>query len=101
MKRIITAWLVALALSFNVYAAVDLNTANQIELETLSGIGPTKAKAIIDYRKTHGGFESTEDLMKVDGIGPGTHKKLGKSISVRKKSLKVSPKGHIPSSIDY
>ena len=42
------------------YAAVNINTATQAELETLQGIGPAKAKAIIDHRKKNGPFKSAE-----------------------------------------
>lgn len=101
MRKIITALLILFGTSFNLQAAIDLNTASQAELETLSGIGPAKAKAIINYRKESGGFEATDDLVKVDGIGPGTLKKLRKDILVKKKKVVVPAKGRIPSSIDY
>lgn len=80
-------------------AAIDLNTANQSELESLSGIGPSKAEAIIDYRKAHGGFETVDELVKVDGIGPGTLKKFSKHIKVRSTVKEIQPKGRIPSSV--
>lgn len=50
------------------YAAVNINTATQEELQTLRGITATKAKAIIDYRSKAGAFRSTDDLTKVEGI---------------------------------
>jgi competence protein ComEA len=56
--------------------AVNLNTASQAELESLQGIGPAKAKAIIEYREKNGAFASVDDLKKVDGIGSGTIKQL-------------------------
>ena len=48
---------------------VNVNTAEAEELETLSGIGPALAQAIIDYRAGHGAFRSAEDLLLVKGIG--------------------------------
>lgn len=51
---------------------IDINTATADELDSLSGIGPALAKQIIDYRKTHGNFKTTEDLTNVPGIGDKT-----------------------------
>ena len=48
---------------------VNVNTADAEELETLTGIGPALAQAIIDYRAGHGAFRSAEDLLLVKGIG--------------------------------
>ncbi len=98
MKKSIIAILLWL-FSSSAIAAIDLNTANQTELESLSGIGPSKAQAIIDYRTAHGGFETIEDLTKVDGIGPGTLKKLNKQIKVHKVVKEFAPSGTIPSSV--
>ncbi|MEY3220367.1 MAG: hypothetical protein RIT27_1724 [Pseudomonadota bacterium] len=51
---------------------IDLNTADEAALETLSGIGAKKAKDIIEYRRSHGGFKSVEEFGKIPGIGPKT-----------------------------
>ena len=48
---------------------VNINTADAEELETLTGIGPSLAQAIIDYRAEHGDFTAAEDLLNVKGIG--------------------------------
>ena len=49
---------------------VDLNTASVMELETLPGIGPATAAAIVDHRDQHGPYASVDDLEAVRGIGP-------------------------------
>ena len=49
---------------------LDLNAATAAELETLPGIGPTTAAAIVAYRDLHGPFASVDDLADVAGIGP-------------------------------
>jgi len=49
---------------------VNINKANKKQLiSALSGVGAKKAQAIIDYRKKHGAFKSTKELLKVKGIG--------------------------------
>jgi competence protein ComEA len=50
-------------------AAVNLNTATADELEALPGIGASRAQAILEARKTRGGFKSVEELLEVKGIG--------------------------------
>ncbi len=99
MKTTIIAILLWLISGGSALAEIDLNTANQSDLESLSGIGPTKAQAIIDFRKQHGGFESIDDLVKVNGIGPNTLKKLSKQVKVRETLKEVPPSGTIPSSV--
>lgn len=64
------------------FAAVNLNTASQQELEALNGIGPAKAKAIVEYRKANGGFKSVDDLKKVDGIGDKIFDKIKAEVAV-------------------
>ena len=61
---------------------VNLNTASEEELQTLSGIGETRAKSIIEYRENNGGFQSIEDLMKVEGIKEGVFEKIKDRITV-------------------
>jgi len=51
---------------------LDLNEASQDALESLPGIGPTKASDIIAYRDQFGPFVSIDDLIHIDGIGPTT-----------------------------
>lgn len=63
--------------------SVDLNSAESAELETLPGIGPAKAEAIIEYRKTNGPFKTIEDLKEISGIGEKTFEKLKDLILVK------------------
>jgi competence protein ComEA len=55
---------------------IDLNHATAAELETLPGIGPALAQAIVDYRSAHGAFQSVDDLGDVRGIGPAKLEQL-------------------------
>jgi len=62
---------------------VNINTASESELMTISGIGPAKAAAIIQYRDENGSFSSTESLMEISGIGQKTFDKLEQQITVK------------------
>jgi competence protein ComEA len=61
---------------------ININTASSFELETLPGIGPTTAQKIIEYRDANGPFLSTEDIINVSGIGPGTYERIKDLITV-------------------
>lgn len=61
---------------------VNINTAKQTELETLSGIGPSTALKIINYREENGDFETIEDLKNVPGIGEAKFNNIKESICV-------------------
>lgn len=55
---------------------VNVNSASAEELsDLLTGIGPAKAQAIVDYRKANGPFTSLDQLTQVKGIGPSTIEK--------------------------
>ncbi len=52
---------------------VDINSASaEVISAELSGIGPSKAQAIVDYRSSHGAFKSADDLASVKGVGEKT-----------------------------
>lgn len=48
---------------------ININTADALQLQSLKGIGPKKAAAIVAYRKQHGRFKSVKDLTALKGIG--------------------------------
>lgn len=62
---------------------VNINTASQTELETISGIGPSTALKIINYRKENGKFNSIEEIKNVSGIGDTKFEGLKNEICVR------------------
>ena len=61
---------------------VGLNSANQQQLETLPGVGPSLAQRILEYRSTHGGFRTIDELDDVAGIGPATLSRLRPLVSM-------------------
>jgi competence protein ComEA len=65
-----------------VFAAVNINTASQSELEAVTGVGPAKAKAIISYREANGGFKSLDELDNVKGFGKASIDKLKGELAV-------------------
>ena len=62
---------------------LNINTATQAELETLPGIGPTRAQQIIAYRTANGLFLAPEDLLKITGIGNSVYSKIKDLISIQ------------------
>ncbi len=62
---------------------VDINTADAEMLETLPGIGETRAQAIIHHREEHGPFERVDDIVAVPGIGPSTLEGLRDLVEAR------------------
>ena len=63
-------------------AVVNLNSADQTALETIPGVGPVTAAAILQHRTEIGGFESLEQLLDVSGIGPATLEALRPYVTV-------------------
>jgi competence protein ComEA len=80
MVKIITILFLFFSLAFG---AININKANSAQLQTLNGIGPTKAEEIVKYRKAHGGFKNVDELVNVKGIGPKTLQKLKSQVSIR------------------
>lgn len=75
MRKWLWVWL-GLLLTVPAWAAVDVNNASAQQLEAVKGIGPAKARAIVDYRNKNGPFKSLDDLRNVDGIGAKSLEKM-------------------------
>lgn len=89
MKKLLAMMVGLFFVCASALAAININTATQQQLESLNGIGPVKAKAIIDYRSKNGAFKSVDDLKNVSGIGEKTLEKLKKDISISGSSSAV------------
>ncbi|WP_322107061.1 ComEA family DNA-binding protein [Paraburkholderia sp. J41] len=88
--------LAAAALLFafgHAFAAVDVNTANEDALRGIKGIGPARAKAILDERGAHGPFKDASDLGKrVKGLGGHTVERLqAEGLGVGTASAQAAP----------
>ena len=93
LGMVLAGWLLAIGLAF---AQVNINTAGKEELDGLKGIGPSKAQAIVDYRRKNGPFKSVDDLQNVPGIGPATLKDLRAEITVAGSSRAATAKPVTP-----
>ena len=65
-----------------VAALVNINTADQVALESLPDVGPVTAQAILAWRSEHGAFTSVDQLLDVDGIGEATLAKLAPYVTL-------------------
>jgi len=62
------------------FQKINVNTASSELLQTLQGVGPSLAEAIISYREKEGPFHSLEDLRKIKGIGEKRAKYFGEKL---------------------
>ena len=89
MNKLLMVLLVLSGLvAFPTFAAVNINTATQSELEAVKGVGPSKAKAIIEYREANGNFKQVDDLDNVKGFGKASVDKLREALSVSPEKVK-------------
>jgi competence protein ComEA len=82
MKKVALFFATLMAYVGLAFAAVNINSATKEQLESLDGIGPVKAQAIVDYRAKNGPFKSLDDVKKVTGVGDATFDKIKKDISL-------------------
>ncbi len=76
IRKLIAAFALAMSMA-SAFAAVDINSANSDALRGIKGIGPAKAKAILDERDAHGPFKDAAELSKrVKGMGGKTVDRL-------------------------
>jgi competence protein ComEA len=76
IKQAFAAFTLAVSVA-SAFAAVDINSANSDALRGIKGIGPAKAKAILDEREAHGPFKDASELSKrVKGMGGKTVERL-------------------------
>lgn len=61
---------------------INLNSADAVALDSLSGIGPATAQAIIEHRASNGPFKQIDDIQNVKGIGPSVFAKIKEHITV-------------------
>lgn len=88
MKKSFSSLVLLMLLASPAWALVDVNTATRAELESVKGIGPATAQAIIEYRQKNGPFKRLEDLEKVKGIGKATLDKLKGELTVSPVTVK-------------
>lgn len=71
---------------------VNVNTATPEQLELLPGVGPSRARAIVEHRKEHGAYAKVDDLVNVSGIGEKALEQMRAHCAVQgKTTAKVQP----------
>lgn len=61
---------------------ININTADLTELDKIPGIGPARANDIVNYRNSHGGFKTIEEIKNIKGIGDKTFESMKDLITV-------------------
>ena len=61
---------------------ININTANEKELQELPGIGPAMSARIVEYREANGNFKKIEDIKKIRGIGNAKFEKLKDKVTI-------------------
>ena len=85
LKKLFLSWMFVLLFAVAAVAAININKADEAALRSLPGVGAKKAAAIVEYRDTHGGFKSVDDLRNVKGIGKKMMEKLRDQVTIEEK----------------
>jgi competence protein ComEA len=95
LKKIWLPFLALLMFAGSVFAAVDVNTADQAALDSIAGVGPATSKAILTEREKNGNFKDWADLeRRVKGVGERNAVKLSAAgLTVNGKSYEGSASG--------
>jgi len=95
LKKIWLPFLALLMFAGSVFAAVDVNTADQAALDSITGVGPATSKAILTEREKNGNFKDWADLeRRVKGVGARNAVKLSAAgLTVNGKSYEGSASG--------
>jgi competence protein ComEA len=83
IRKLFLSLILTLFMVVAAFAAINLNTADQATLESIKGIGPAKAAAIVEYRDAHGKFNSVDDLLQIKGIGPKLLEQIKPEVEVK------------------
>lgn len=82
MRKFVIGVLAFFATTTVAFARVNINTATELELEAIKGIGPVRAQAIIEYRQKHGPFKSLKELEMVPGVATATTEKIKDEVTI-------------------
>lgn len=94
LAAVLGAWLFAAALpalATTDTKPVNINSATAAELESVKGIGNSKAKAIVDYRDKNGPFKTVDDLKNVKGIGDRMMNTLREQVTIEEVAANPKP----------
>ena len=90
MKKLMLMFVAMFAFATFAFA-VDINTADEKELASVKGIGPAKAKAIVEHRKKNGPFKSVDDLTNVKGFDTKSIGKMKGELTAGSGGKKTDP----------
>ena len=70
-------------ITFKEKGKININSADETELQEIPGVGEVTAKKIIEYREQNGKFKNIEDIKNVKGIGEGKYEEMKENICIK------------------